>query len=96
MLFLSVGIMFFTKYYMPDILNALPVQEPEYLFYLKFTMIGTILCVGLVCPFVCPLLKYNMVYIRACFKSLRVIILKWRKENDLQIELMNLAQKIKV
>ena len=37
-----------------------------------------------------------MVYVRACFKLLGVKIQKWKKESSLQIEFMELAQKIKV
>ena len=96
MFFLSLGIMFFTEYRIPDLLNAFPLQDTKYLFYLKFTMIGTILFVGLICPFICTLIKYNMVYVRACFKLLAVKIQKWKKVNSLQIEFMELAQKIKV
>ena len=96
MFFLSLGIMFFTEYHIPDLLNAFPFQDKKYLFYLKFTMIGTILCVGLICPFICTLIKYNMVYVRACFKLVGVQIQKWKKVNSLQIEFMELAQKIKV
>lgn len=96
MFFLSVGIMLFTKFRIPNLLNAFPLQDPKYLFYLKFTMIGTILCVGLICPFICTLIKYNMVYIRACFKLLGVQIQKRKKVNSLQIEFMELAQKIKI
>lgn len=59
-------------------------------------MIGTILCVGLICPFICTLIKYNMVYVRAFFKLLGVKIQKWKKESSLQNEFMELAQKIKV
>ena len=96
MFFLSLGIMFFTEYHIPDLLNAFPFQDKKYLFYLKFTMIGTILCVGLICPFICTLIKYNMVYVRACFKLVGVQIQKWKKVNSLRIEFMELAQKIKV
>lgn len=96
MFFLSLGIMFFTKYYIPDLLNAFPLQNSKYIFYLKFTMIGMILCVGLICPFVCTLIKYNMVYVRACFKLLGVQIQKMKKVNSLKNEIALLAQKIKV
>ena len=96
MFFLSLGIMFFTEYHIPDLLNAFSFQDKKYLFYLKFTMIGTILCVGLICPFICTLIKYNMVYVRACFKLVGVQIQKWKKVNSLRFEFMELAQKIKV
>ena len=96
MFLLSLAIMFFTEYRIPDLLKAFPLQDAKYLFYLKFTMIGTILCVGLICPFICTLIKYNMVYVRAFFKLLGVKIQKWKKESSLQNEFMELAQKIKV
>ena len=49
-----------------------------------------------ICPFICTLIKYNMVYVRACFKLVGVQFQKWKKVNSLRIEFMELAQKIKV
>ena len=96
MLFLSIGIMFFTRYFIPEIINAVPVDEEVFMFCLKFVIIGMILCVGLIFPFVCTLMKYNMVFIRGLKKLLLINCQKYFEIRKLKKKFANLANEIKV
>ena len=96
MLFLSVGILFFVKECFPSLLDIVPFQDSTYLFWLKALGIGFILCVGLLCPFICTLLKYNMVYIHACVKFIWLKMLSLYKSNKLRVNFMDLAGKLPV
>lgn len=96
MLFLSIGIMFFTRNFIPQIMNAAPVDKKEFLFCLKIGIIGLILCVGLIFPFVCTLVKYNMVYVRGLFKWLLITCRKYFEIRKLRNEFAKLANEIKV
>lgn len=96
MVFLSIGIMFFTRYFIPEIMSAWPVDDKEFLFYLKLVIIGIILCVGLIFPFVCTLIKYNMVYVRGLLKWLLIACRKYFEIRKLQNEFAKLAKEIKV
>lgn len=96
MLFLSIGISIFTKEYFSSIVKVIPFQDSQYLFWLKAIVIGFVLCVGLLCPFICTLLKYNMVYVRAYMKFIWFNIIAWQKSNKLRIQFMNLADKLPV
>ena len=96
MLFLSVGILFFVKESFPSLLDIVPFQDSTYLFWLKALGIGFILCVGLLCPFICTLLKYNMVYIHACVKFIWLKMLSLYKSNKLSVNFMDLAGKLPV
>lgn len=96
MLFLSIGIMFFTRNFIPQIMNAAPVDKKEFLFCLKIGIIGLILCVGLIFPFVCTLVKYNMVYVRGLLKWLLITCRKYFEIRKLRNEFAKLANEIKV
>ena len=96
MLFLSIGIMFFTRYFIPEIINAVPVDEEKFVFCLKLVIIGMILCVGLIFPFVCTLIKYNMVFIRGLKKLLLINCQKYFEIRKLKKKFANLAKEIKV
>lgn len=94
MFLLSVCIMLFSCIFIPNLFLELPHQSSEYFFFLKFLIIGIVLCVGLLCPFFCPLLKYNMVYIKANIRLLFMKIQAWIKEKCLLYEFKELAEKI--
>ena len=68
MFLLSVGIWLFVELFIPDFIKERPFLNEKYLFWLKFFVIGFILYVVLLCPFICTFLKYNMIYLRACTK----------------------------
>lgn len=94
MFFLSVFIMLFSKIYISKIFEVVPLQDKMYIFYLKSLSIGVILCVGLVCPFLCTLLKYNMVYIRASIKFANIKIQNYIKAYMLKRIFEKLAKKL--
>ena len=66
------------------------------MFYLKLVIIGMILCVGLIFPFVCTLMKYNMVFIRGLIKWVFITCQKYFEIRKLRNKFANLAKEIKV
>lgn len=94
MFFLSVFIMLFSKIFISNIFEVVPLQDKIYIFYLKSLAIGVILCVGLVCPFLCTLLKYNMVYIRASIKFANIKVQNYIKACMLKRIFEKLSKKL--